>query len=373
MRVAIISSGTPTGGVARYERELQKIITSIETEVDFVYINSSKFDQEILKFNFFKKINFILNFLRSTIFGFYLLKKINLGISKFEKALIKEQINIIWFISPNYRALGMKKIPFIVTEWDIGHRHLPYIGEIASDGKFEIREFYNKKIFIKATFIIVDSFTTQENLIREYGVNKNKIFISGLPLSPEDLKVGSLDINKIIKISKPYLIYPAKFWKHKNHILIIEACKILQERNQNFKILFVGHKAQEYDSIKKLIFASGLNNNMEILLDAERDDLNLLIQESNGLLMPSLLGPTNYPIYEALSLGVPVLASNAHEKDLFLKLPGIILLNPLDAELWACEIEKLILNKSTHDKVFFDNTDNINFIITNILQLKNYV
>ena len=65
-----------------------------------------------------------------------------------------------------------------------------------------------------------------------------------------------------------------------------------------------------------------------------------LISQSLGVLMPSMLGPTNYPPLEALRLGVPSVVSTAHHFD---EMPkgGLVKIEAGNAEQWANEMTRL--------------------------------
>jgi hypothetical protein len=69
-----------------------------------------------------------------------------------------------------------------------------------------------------------------------------------------------------------------------------------------------------------------------------------LLQQSVGLLMPSLLGPTNYPPLEALQLGVPAIISDAHHFDF--PLPeAFIRVAALDVNQWAVSMVQFLAER----------------------------
>ena len=53
-----------------------------------------------------------------------------------------------------------------------------------------------------------------------------------------------------MSLPKKYFFYPAQFWEHKNHIRILEAIKILKERDINVNFVFCGKDKGNLKNIK---------------------------------------------------------------------------------------------------------------------------
>ncbi|MFH0897971.1 MAG: glycosyltransferase, partial [bacterium] len=126
----------------------------------------------------------------------------------------------------------------------------------------------------------------------------------------EDLNVSN-SILKTHTISQPYLFYPAQFWPHKNHIIILYAVKFLKEQhNLNFSVVFTGSDKGNLEYIKEQASKLGLENNVHFLGFVTMQELVALYRHAFALVFASFFGPNNIPPLEAFSLGCPVIAAN---------------------------------------------------------------
>jgi len=237
-----------------------------------------------------------------------------LGKNYVEVFLDKLKTDLIFFTSPSSLPKYLSQYNFIYTVWDLSHRDEMEFPEVREHFVFERREELNKNIFPKSTAILVDSMVGAENLIRRYGVDKNRVLV--MPFSPaenvvisdEDYENNFIDIKNKYNIKFDYLFYPAQFWSHKNHIYILKALKTLQE---------------EYNIILGAIFSGSDKGNMQYIQDSvdelelseqvvftgfvSNTEMRYLYRQSFALAMPSYFGPTNLPPLEAFQLGVPVI------------------------------------------------------------------
>jgi len=109
-----------------------------------------------------------------------------------------------------------------------------------------------------------------------------------------------------------FLFYPANFWAHKNHCLLLTAFGI--------------YRARHSESDLKLVCAGAPNAHMEQLCEAAQrmglaewivfpgfmvgDELAALLESCRAIIFPSLYEGFGVPILEAMAFGKPVLCSN---------------------------------------------------------------
>jgi glycosyltransferase involved in cell wall biosynthesis len=160
----------------------------------------------------------------------------------------------------------------------------------------------------------------------------------GLPFPPE------VEVDRALarSIDSPYFYYPASFWPHKNHKVLIDA--LVRLLDQTVALVFTGTDEGMEDALKRYAEAQGVSNRVKFLGRVTDSAVQGLIAGSLGVLMPSKLGPTNYPPLEALRLGVPSVVSTAHHFD---ELPDGVLgrAQPDDSEQWAQEMREMVLTR----------------------------
>ena len=102
-----------------------------------------------------------------------------------------------------------------------------------------------------------------------------------------------------IDVNTKYIFTPNQFWLHKNHISIIEALKILKERNLNFVCIFTGsnfdHRKPEYFSkLMDKIKLYNLKKNVKYLGVLPYKKILNLLYHSEIVINPSFFEGVEY-------------------------------------------------------------------------------
>ncbi len=246
----------------------------------------------------------------------YIFLKLIFDFNFFESFLEKEDIDLVYFISPSRFALDLEKINFIFTIWDLCHRDHFEFPEVKLKGEYENRELRINYATQRAVSIIVDSEFGKLNLSNKYRIAKERIcvipFEAMNSIKSNFPKINNIsNVTKKFKINNKYVFYPAQFWPHKNHIYILKAVKILEEKhNIKINILFSG--GDKGNKEKVILFAKKLGIYQRVIFTGfvSNEDLIALYKNSIALVMPTFFGPTNLPPLEAFNLGVPVIYSD---------------------------------------------------------------
>ena len=205
----IIGSDILVGG--GFQQELATILLLHRyksKKYNFIYFTSSRKNVEFLKkyginvsyfkFNYFdRKINILRvnKYLKRFIRRFKVFKY-----NKFDNILLKNEIDLIFFLNPSSLSLKTEIHNYIITVWDLCHRdHL----EFPEVGKYNIfwgRENLYKNALPKAVAVIAESNLGRENIIRRYNIDKERVVsIPHLPsnsvkITEEDYKANYIDI-----------------------------------------------------------------------------------------------------------------------------------------------------------------------------------
>jgi glycosyltransferase involved in cell wall biosynthesis len=249
---------------------------------------------------------------------FKIVKKIS-EFSSFENILLKNKIDLVYFLSPCELAKSLERINYIVTVWDLCHRDEVEFPEVRWNKKLESRDNNLFSILPKATAILVDSELGKSNIIHRYCIDEHRIFImpfqagvSTRKKSDDSENKKDINICEKYNLNYPYIFYPAQFWPHKNHIYILNGLVILEEKfNIKIGAIFSGGNKGNQDYIEKSIKNLKLEDRVKIAGFVSNDEIPCLYKQSIGLVMPTYFGPTNLPPLEAFELGIPVLYTNA--------------------------------------------------------------
>jgi glycosyltransferase involved in cell wall biosynthesis len=273
-------------------------------------LDNLKINYEIVRFSWFDYLFVILQ--KSFIFKL-IINKLQLS-SFFEKRLIAKNIKFIVFLFTSYKALLLQKINFASTVLDTCHREFPEFNESKSFQKFYFREYLNRNVLSLSSLIIVESQELKKKIIYYYQLNEDKII--SIPNLPSKLLLKNENFFNVNTIKEKYnlpdnfFFYPAQFWFHKNHLIILKALKRLKKKNKIIFFVFCGGNHGSLEFIKKKINDYNINDNIKIFNYLSNDEVLSLYKLSMGLVMPTYFGPTNIPPLEAWHLNIPVVYSS---------------------------------------------------------------
>ena len=270
------------------------------------------------------------------------------------KELIQANVHIIHYTTPETR---IDNYPCTLTNWDIGHRSMAPFPEVSMNGTHEYRENRFRNQLTKAYHIFVESKEGKEQLHHFFQIPLNRITI--LPMFPGKIvshKITESNCLQLIKEAglekKHFFFYPAQFWSHKNHRVLVEALSIIRDAHPTVRLVFSGSDKGNRQYIEEIAQSFGVSTNIDFLGFVSDDLLKALYTNAIALVMPTYLGPTNMPVLEAASLGTPVLCSNlgGHVEQLGQYAEYI---DPNKPDEWATRMQIALKNKSRPEAVSF--------------------
>lgn len=229
-----------------------------------------------------------------------------------EHAIQREKLDLVWYMIPIGVPLS---VPFIATVWDLEHRKQPYFPEVSvTEWTWAERELNYSALLPRASIIITGTASGKNEVIKYYGVNADNVKIIPFPAPAFGVRASSDDIRTVREkygIKGTFLLYPAQFWPHKNHVNLLMSLTVLQ-RESGFRpsLVLTGSDMGNRNHVRKLISELQLSEQVFDLGFVSRDDLICLYMDATALVFPSFFGPDNLPPIEAFALGCPVVAAD---------------------------------------------------------------
>jgi len=277
------------------------------------------------------------------------------------KAAISHKIEFMWFLTPSFLPV---QIPYCFTLWDLSHINHSCFPEVNYSGwTWEEREKLYSIALRKATYIIVGTNEGKRETIEYYNLPSEKIKV--IPFTPTLFLPN--ENTKGDEINKPYIFYPAQFWPHKNHVVILYAIKLLNEKyNLKIQCIFTGSDKGNEVFIKKMVVKLGLKDLICFKGFVDKNELHYFYKNALALVFPSFFGPDNIPPIEAFSLGCPVIASDipGHREQL---KDAALFFNPTNEEQLADTIKLLVDDESLRNTLI-----NRGLEIIKSLSIENY-
>jgi glycosyltransferase involved in cell wall biosynthesis len=202
-------------------------------------------------------------------------------------------------------------VPMITTLHDLQQFHYP---EFFSDEEIRHRNLYYRKTAEFSEQVIVSYGHVKEDIINFYGIPAEKIQVCPVGMSqPKPVnKARYPEIRSKYRISGPYLFYSANTWRHKNHIRLVRALRLLHDK-YGFRLSLVctGYKYDDYYlEIQKVVEDLRLGEFVNFTDYVPEEDLRLLLSNAALVVIPTLYEAGSFPLMEAMAYQVPVICSN---------------------------------------------------------------
>jgi glycosyltransferase involved in cell wall biosynthesis len=207
------------------------------------------------------------------------------------------------------------RIPILAWIPDLQHRRLPKL--------FSNLEWIKREIGfrLQARFgrtIMVSSESSKNDFIDLYQfANCRRITITkfATPTITENKIAQREELGKKYSLPENYFYLPNQFWKHKNHITIVESLRILKENGMCPYVICSGPTRdlkgnENYNFIMGMVKKYELNDNLIYLGVVPYTDLLGLMCSSIAVINPSLFEGWSTTVEEAKALGVPLILSD---------------------------------------------------------------
>ncbi len=171
----------------------------------------------------------------------------------------------------------------------------------------------------KLNFFLVNSKKTKNDIIKFHKTyQKKKIMI--VPFTPNIQKkflIQNIDISNFYNSSKNYFITCNGLWKHKNHIMLLDAFKQYLKKNGKYNLILTGdsNNVKDRSYIKKIrlrLKDSIFKDRVFYLGNINKKYQVQLLKNSIALIQPSLFegGPGAGAVNEAIAIDLPVIVSD---------------------------------------------------------------
>lgn len=225
-----------------------------------------------------------------------------------KKQLKKSDIELFHGLS-NELPLNIHKtnIRSIVTIHDLIFLRFPDCYP-AIDRKIYTHKF--RKACINADHIIAVSECTKKDIIHFFGIPEEKISViyQGCDdsFAVTTSKEKKVQVRAKYHLPERYILNVGRIEKRKNALLAVKA---LSRLTDDIHLVIVGHRTKYSREIEQYISDNGLKSRVLILDNVSFEDLPAIYQQAELFIYPSIFEGFGIPVIEALSSGIPVIAT----------------------------------------------------------------
>jgi len=336
-------------GIGRYSQNLVKNILEIDHDNQYSLIltpeDAKEFEQS--------RINRQVKLIVTDIPHYSLAEQ-----TKLPKILEKENFDLVHFLNFNFPVRYRGK--FVVTIHDLTLFFYPGRQRHNIVHKLAYKYIFSQ-VCKKAQKIIAVSHATEQDIIKTFHVDKNKIKVVYEAADDKQFAKPSQDIIKKIQRqyaiaeslpsgqNSPVLLYVGQWRSHKNVVGLIKAFeKIRQVRPA--KLAIVGKPDPAYPEIKATIDKSLFLSDIVMPGFVTDEELAAWYEIASVFVFPSFYEGFGLPGIEAMMAGTPVVASNRTSLP-ELYQDAAVYFNPEDLTDMANQIQKVVSDQKLRQKM----------------------
>lgn len=195
------------------------------------------------------------------------------------------------------------EVPSISLIVDLLHEDWPF--GLAKEEQ-EWRASYIHSACERATLIQCLSRVGAEKLAKRFGRKRPSVFHTYLPIQKRLSRPHH-------KPNRPYFFYPANFWPHKNHELLLLAYNLYFRQHHDqapWGLAFTGHCDERGEALRCFARLLGIEEQVTFHGHVPESDLAALYAGAGCMVFPSLHEGFGIPLLEAWHYGLPTILSD---------------------------------------------------------------
>ncbi len=242
----------------------------------------------------------------------YRLYRINLKQPKSKNILQELGADLLFcpFTAPIYYHAD---VPVVIVVYDLQFQAYPQF--FSGEDLYHLDHYMRQSCQVASRLVCISEHTRQMVLAQcdlppEQVQTIPLCLINPLAQPTEDEIAATLASHRLI--AEEYLLYPANFWPHKNHEMLLTAFQRYRAQNpaSNLKLVLTGAGSDRADFLKAAATQMNLEDDIVFAGFVDTKVFSVLMAGCLSLIFPSLYEGFGLPVLEAMNFGKPVLCSN---------------------------------------------------------------
>lgn len=225
-------------------------------------------------------------------------------LKKVGKANYQADLLFCPFSAVNFRQWN---VPVVSTIHDIQHEFYPQF--FAPEELQHRRRFYNNIVKNAERAICVSDYT-RKTFCECYGYSEEKAVTVYNAIQERFVEEERSILEKLNVEKSQYIVFPANFWEHKNHKLLLNSFGMYGAQNPQGKLVLTGNALGQEEYYNKIIEAMNLKGRVVITGYLSESELYAVLNNAKGLIYPSLFEGFGIPLVEAMQMNKLVASSN---------------------------------------------------------------
>lgn len=206
------------------------------------------------------------------------------------------------------------KTAFVPWIPDFQHMQMP---EMFPEGEVRIRNIGFKQAIERADLVALSSCDAQNDFraFAPEAITKTRVLNFVAAVSSQ---IYEIDPNSVVveyHLPEKFFYLPNQIWKHKNHLVVFEALKILRDKGIKPFLVMTGNTSDYrnptyFSEVLHQISLWGLRDQLAFLGLVPHEHVHLLIRQAVAVVNPSLFEGWSTTVEEVKSVGKRIILSN---------------------------------------------------------------
>jgi glycosyltransferase involved in cell wall biosynthesis len=163
----------------------------------------------------------------------------------------------------------------------------------------------------RAAGVIVPTEFVRRGIIDRFGVAADRVGVTPWGVDPPTTQVSVAQVQARYGLPRRWFVYPSFTWNHKNHGLLLRAFATVAAREHDVTLVLTGGEGPAEQYVRDQVSAMGLRGRVRRTGLIPHRDVLAIVRGAVAMTFPSRYEGFGLPVLEAMSLGTPVLSSDA--------------------------------------------------------------
>ncbi len=203
-------------------------------------------------------------------------------------------------------------IPVVSVVYDLQFAHYP---QFFSSEDRAAREYHFRETCRMANRLICISDYVRETVLKNSNLSPTRVVTIPIRLGGRLEKSAPENISAVLQKNgleeNRFLLYPANFWPHKNHPMLLTSFGMYRYRHPESRLQLVctGFPDERMDVLREAVQRMGLRSFVILPGYLPEEELAALLASCKALIFPSLYEGFGMPLLEAMAFSKPILCS----------------------------------------------------------------
>ncbi len=205
------------------------------------------------------------------------------------------------------------KIPGVSVVYDLQFAYYP---QFFSSEDRAAREYHFRETCRRSSLLVCISDYVRETVLLNSALPPARVVTIPIRLANRLQKPSAENTSAVLQKyslkENGFLLYPANFWFHKNHSMLLTAFGMYRHSHPDspLRLVLTGSPGERMNLLHEAVQRMGLQSSITLPGYLSEDEFAPLLASCKALIFPSLYEGFGMPVLEAMAFSKPVLCSN---------------------------------------------------------------